>query len=106
MHLLYKYSWHKGSPFHTPTPLLINTNINVYYRECKHTELVKKPLALHTLPQLFSYLLLFASCLLSVMLFFCLISCEGANYPAAYQLKTMLCAKGASIICEQRAKHV
>jgi len=38
--------------------------------------------------------------------FSCLISCEGANYPAAYQLKTMLCAKGASIICEQRAKPV
>lgn len=36
--------------------------------------------------------------------FSCLISCEGANYPAAYQLKTMRCAKGASIICEQRAE--
>lgn len=35
---------------------------------------------------------------------FFLISCEGANYPAAYQLKTMPGAKGASIICEQRAK--
>lgn len=31
-------------------------------------------------------------------------SCEGANYRAAYLLKTMPGAKGTSIICEQRAK--
>lgn len=55
---------------------------------------------------LFGYLLLSASCLQSVIFSpsFFLISCEGANYPAAYQLKTMPGAKGASIICEQRAK--
>lgn len=34
----------------------------------------------------------------------CLISCEGANYSAAYQLQTMLGATGTSIICGQRAK--
>lgn len=66
--LLQMFDVAKATP--PPLPFPINRNLNIYHRKYKHIELVKQHLALLTLPQLFGYFLLSASCLLSVMPFF------------------------------------
>lgn len=84
--------------------VLINIKLTIYYRKCKIYNLSGRMQP----QQERDYLVTSAVCFLSAKCdrppSFFLMSCEGANYPAAYQLKTMPGAKGTSIICEQRAK--